>query len=131
MKHTILISILTMLLASCSTIRTDGAMNYKDTVKNMIYFKVNNFPVFLTALERTFGKHDNGEKEHEYWWRNKTKKDWTNHTFDLKLMVSGSDKSNVSIAIVTEQGKPLTDKTNATLPEIKDFFSNLIKVAKE
>lgn len=100
----------------------------------MVYFNVDNYHIFINELEKDFGEHEKGKRESDYWWRNKTKKEWSSEVFDIKLLnttISGDDKNNISIAIVTKTGRTLTDKSNPTLTKIKDYFSILKKITEE
>jgi hypothetical protein len=132
-RRHITILFLAILLSSCS-IRTDGAMSYNNTIINMIYFEVDDYRIFISELEKDFGKYEKGKRESEYWWKGKIKEDWSNENFDMKLINTGTlgyFENKISIAILTKSGKTLTERGHSTFPEIKKYFSNLKKITKK
>jgi hypothetical protein len=124
------ISILIMLLTSCSTLRTDGSMNFENKSTGMIYFKTKSADKIIERLKIDFGNYENTKYSQNLIWRQVRNKEWSDTLMKMQIIrshYSGQMTESIGLSIVDYYGAVLTDKRSNKLQSIKKYLNEIRK----
>jgi hypothetical protein len=122
------ISLLIMLVTSCSTLRTDGIMNFENKPTSMIYFKTKTADKIIERLKIDFGNYENTKYDYNFIWRQVTKKEWSDTLIKMQIIrshISGHMTESIALSIVDYKGNVLTDKRSDKLQLIKKYINEI------
>ena len=124
------ISILIMLFTSCSTLRTDGSMNFENEPTGMIYFKTKSADKIIERLKIDFGNYENTTYSQNLIWRQVTNMEWSDTLMKMQIIrshYSGQMTESIALSIVDYNGVVLTDKRSNKLQSIKKYLNEIRK----
>jgi hypothetical protein len=124
------ISLLIMLVTSCSTLRTDGSMNFENKSTSMIYFKTKTADNIIERLKIDFGNYEKTKYSGNLIWRQVINKDWSDTLMKMQIIrshISGHMTESIALSIVDYKGNVLTDKRSDKLQSIKKYINEIRK----
>lgn len=122
----ILIFGLVILISGCSTLRTDGSMNFDNGQAGMIYFKTKDRARIIDSITADFGLYDTTQYKNQAFWRAIRNPDWSDTLMKMKAFWYGDygkDSETLGIAIVDYNGVVITQHHTEKVKKVKQYIN--------
>jgi hypothetical protein len=117
---------LVIIVSACSTLRTDGNMNFDDGQAGMIYFKTKDRGRIIDSITADFGSYDTTKYKNQVFWRAFRNPDWSDTLMNMKAFWYGDfgkDSETLGFAIVDYNGVAITQRHTEKVKKVKQYIN--------
>ena len=119
---------LMIIVSACSTLRTDGSMNFDGGQAGMIYFKTKDRGRIIHSITADFGSYDTTQYKNQAFWKAIRNPDWSDTLMKMKAFWYGDygkDSETLGIAIVDYNGVVITQRHTEKVKKVKKYINTI------